>query len=244
MDIVRRLARDMFTSFPELDAHQRTNRQPTNMTNKMLDLGLVGLCVHLVMSMVPTFAFAADGRTLFTTCSACHGSSGEGNVSIGAPNIAGMPAWYTARQLANFSSDKRGTDKADTFGAQMRAAAMSVNSDEQRDALAKYIASLPGRAAKLNTNSNPAELVNGRNQFNAICSSCHGGSGRGNQALGAPGLVGLEISYAERQLRSFREGQRGAHPEDKWGAQMRVGASMLPNLKSGRDALMYAAGLK
>ena len=96
----------------------------------------------------------------------------------------------------------------------------------------------------MTTNSNPAELTNGRNQFNAICSSCHGGSARGNQTLGAPGLIGLDITYAERQLRAFREGQRGTHPDDKWGAQMRVGASMLPNLKSGRDALVYATGLK
>ena len=214
------------------------------MANKMLDLGLVRLCVHFVLLMMPTFALAADGKGLFSACSACHGSGGEGNVKIGAPNIAGMPAWYTARQLANFSSGKRGTDKADAFGVQMRAAAMSVNSDEQRDAVAKYIESLPSRAAKMNTNSNPADLVNGRNQFNAICSSCHGGSGRGNPTLGAPGLIGLEITYAERQLRAFREGRRGAHPEDKWGAQMKVGASMLPNLKSGRDALVYAAGLK
>ena len=200
--------------------------------------------VFTVMLMTPLLVLAADGKALFSTCSACHGAGGEGNVKVGAPNIAGMASWYTARQLANFSSGKRGTDKADAFGAQMRAASMAVNSDEQRDAVAKYIASLPSREAAATTSSKPADLANGRNQFNAICSSCHGGSGRGNLTLGAPGLIGLEITYAERQLRAFREGQRGAHPDDKWGAQMKVGASMLPNLKSGRDALVYAAGLK
>lgn len=214
------------------------------MANKMLDQGLVRLCVLCALLLMPSLALAADGKALFLTCSACHGSGGEGNVKIGAPNIAGMPSWYTERQLANFSSGKRGTDKADDFGAQMRAASVAVNSDEQRDAVAKYIESLPSRAANLNSKGNPADLTNGRNQFNAICSSCHGGTGRGNKALGAPSLVGLEITYAERQLRAFRGGQRGNHPNDKWGAQMKVGASMLPNLKSGRDALVYAAGLK
>src|SRR5215831_1673998 len=37
---------------------------------------------------------ASHGRELFATCAECHGPQGEGNSAIGAPNIAGMNAWY------------------------------------------------------------------------------------------------------------------------------------------------------
>lgn len=191
-----------------------------------------------------TSLLAADGKPLFVTCIACHGARGEGNAQIGAPNIAGMASWYLSKQLGNFASGKRGADKADRYGAQMREAVKVLASEDQRLAVAQYIANLPPQPMQSNWKVSPAELANGRNQFNAICSSCHGSVARGNPTLGAPGLIGLDSTYAERQLKAFREGQRGAHPEDKWGAQMRVGASMLPDMKSGHDALAYIATLK
>ncbi len=188
--------------------------------------------------------FAADGKALYARCSACHGLNGEGNQKLGAPNIGGMAHWYVVRQLENFSAGRRGVDKTDLFGAQMRIAAMAVTTDEQRQALATHIAALQRRPALAVAVSSPLDLTKGRNQFNAICGSCHGSAARGNPTLGAPNLIGLDTTYAERQLKAFREGQRGGHPDDKWGAQMRVGASMLPDLKSGRDALAYVATLK
>ena len=136
------------------------------MTNTKIFQGMARLLALATLVMMPPHVLAADGKALFSTCGACHGPGGEGNIMIGAPNIAGMAAWYSARQLANFSSGKRGSDKADAFGAQMRAAAMVVNSDEQREAVAKYVASLPSRAVTAAAAGNPADLANGRNQFN------------------------------------------------------------------------------
>ena len=188
---------------------------------------------------------APIGKTLFISCSACHGQAGEGNAAIGAPNIAGVDAWYLERQLSNFSSGIRGATPGDTFGAQMRGAVALLKSDAERSAVAAYIASLPKtKSAALAPVKAKADLANGSTQFNAICSSCHASHGRGNQALGAPNLVALDPVYMERQITAFRSGARGAHKDDKWGAQMRVGAGMLPDSKSVRDVIAYIGTLK
>lgn len=191
---------------------------------------------------------APVGKTLFISCSACHGQAAEGNIAIGAPNIAGADAWYLERQLSNFSSGIRGAAAGDTFGAQMRAAVALLKSDAERSAVATYIASLPKtKSPVLAPVKAKADLANGSTQFNAICSSCHGSHGHGNQALGAPNLVGLDSVYMERQINAFRSsgsGARGAHKDDKWGAQMRVGAGMLPDSKSVRDVVAFIGTLK
>ena len=67
------------------------------------------LCVLVVL--IPSFgtALAADGKALYNTCTACHGAKGEGNRALGAPNIAGMDAWYLSKQLENFTLGRRGS---------------------------------------------------------------------------------------------------------------------------------------
>jgi cbb3-type cytochrome c oxidase subunit III len=184
---------------------------------------------------------AANGKALFLSCSACHGQAGEGNAAIGAPNIAGADAWYLERQLSNFSSGLRGATPGDKFGAQMRGAVAFLKSDAERNAVANYVASLPKTKPSV---AAKADLANGSTQFNAICSSCHGSHGRGNQAMGAPNLLGIDPVYMERQINAFRSGARGALKDDKWGAQMRVGAGMLPDAKSVRDVVAHIATLK
>jgi cytochrome c oxidase subunit 2 len=59
------------------------------------------------------------------------------------------------------------------------------------------------------------------------CAACHGATGLGNAALQAPALVNLDADYLERQVRHFRDGIRGRHPEDRWGQQMSDQAALL-----------------
>ena len=47
------------------------------------------------------------GKTAYVTCTACHGAQGEGNKSLNAPKIAGLPDWYVARQLKSFKKGIR-----------------------------------------------------------------------------------------------------------------------------------------
>lgn len=61
----------------------------------------------------------------------------------------------------------------------------------------------------------------------ANCAPCHGEDGRGNQAVGAPAIAGLPLWYVEAQLRKFRDGSRGAHPDDIDGLKMRPMARTL-----------------
>ncbi len=52
------------------------------------------------------------------------------------------------------------------------------------------------------------------------CVQCHGAEGEGDQAIGAPSIAGLERWYVKRQLRGFKKGYRGFHPEDVAGKRM------------------------
>ena len=90
-------------------------------------------------------AFAADadhGKQLYATCAACHGPTGAGNEALGAPPIAGMPAWYTVRQLNNFKTGVRGANPKDTHGQQMAPMAKMLGTDDDVADVAAYIETL------------------------------------------------------------------------------------------------------
>ena len=75
------------------------------------------------------------------------------------------------------------------------------------------------------------------------CEPCHGKTGAGNQALGAPSIAGLPLWYLEAQLTNFRTGVRGAHPSDEEGHRMRPMARSL-NLEGDVSSVaQYVASL-
>lgn len=84
-----------------------------------------------------------NGRNYFNAiCSACHGSNGLGNETLGAPRLAGVEPKYLARQLAAFKSGRRGAQSGDRLGAQMRAiSAMLPDPRTEQDVIA-YATSL------------------------------------------------------------------------------------------------------
>lgn len=59
------------------------------------------------------------------------------------------------------------------------------------------------------------------------CTVCHGVQLMGNETLKAPRLSGMDQWYVARQLRGFRKGWRGSHPEDFSGMEMRPMAEAL-----------------
>ena len=59
----------------------------------------------------------------------------------------------------------------------------------------------------------------------------------------APRLAGASPQYLAAQFAAFKSGRRGAHPQDKGGAQMRAIVAMLPDARTEQDVLAYAAGL-
>jgi cytochrome c553 len=67
----------------------------------------------------------------------------------------------------------------------------------------------------------------GAGDYAAQCLSCHGTQGLGQEALQAPALTSLDSVYIARQLRHFRDGVRGAHPEDTHGSIMAASSAGL-----------------
>jgi cytochrome c oxidase subunit II len=82
------------------------------------------------------------GRSLYQTCSACHGVKGQGIWSTYAPRLANMSDWYMQRQLQNFRSGVRGSHEQDFYGSQMTSMAKVLADDEAIEDLLDYVRTL------------------------------------------------------------------------------------------------------
>jgi cytochrome c oxidase subunit 2 len=183
-------------------------------------------------SRAPTDAVA--GRNAFATCTACHGANGEGNPALNAPKLAGQPGWYLERQLRNFRHGIRGAEPGDAVAGQMRAIALTMDDAAIREVVA-HVATLPDEDPRATVQGNTAR---GR-QLYATCGYCHGARGEGVWTTNAPRLAGMNDWYLARQLRGFKGGLRGRHPEDHYGAQMALIGPTVPDDAAIDDLLAY-----
>jgi len=85
---------------------------------------------------------ADKGRTHYSTCAACHGVRGEGNIALGSPALTGLNDWYLVTQLRNFRDGTRGSHAGDTYGMQMRASTRLLPDDEAIQDVVTYISTL------------------------------------------------------------------------------------------------------
>lgn len=85
---------------------------------------------------------ASNGRQLFSTCAACHGTAGEGNKALNAPGLANRDGWYLYRQLKLFQSGYRGSHPEDIHGATMRTSALFLRNDQAVKDVVAYINTL------------------------------------------------------------------------------------------------------
>ena len=202
-----------------------------------------GLLLLITLACGPAAIAAGDiakGKTLYAICSACHGANGEGTTALNAPANAGQDPWYMTRQLKNFRAGIRGAHPQDAFGAQMRPMAMVLADDQAIADVVAYITSLdmpkPERTLE-------GDVEAGRQAYET-CIPCHGESGQGAQALDAPRLSNQHDWYIVRQLENFREGIRGGHQNDIYGAQMRIMSQMLETDKRVLDVTAYIATME
>jgi cytochrome c oxidase subunit 2 len=84
----------------------------------------------------------AKGKGHYTTCAACHGVDGKGNLALGSPDLTIPNDWYLVTQLKNFKSGARGSHPSDTYGMQMRASAGLLPDDDAINDVVAYINSL------------------------------------------------------------------------------------------------------
>ncbi len=167
-------------------------------------------------------AFVLSGSSVLASddyfaCSSCHGEKGEGVAAKNAPALAGLDRDYVRQQMSAFKEGRRGADPEDRFGVQMALIAAAYD-DATIDRLSVVIEGFPV-SEPANHNKPGGDVRRGRTLY-ALCSSCHGEKGEGSPMMGAPRIAGQEAAYFVRQLTNFRDGLRGAHPDDTAGAQM------------------------
>ncbi len=215
----------------------------------------LGACLppRLVVALLGLFALPAagcnnaaaseDGRTseqeLYQLCAQCHGTDGLGRESVGAPAIAGLPAWYVDAQLYKFERGFRGAHPDDTMGMKMRPMSLALPGPEDMKVVAQHVAQLP--KAKVKPTVVGGDPERGRVLF-APCVACHGPAAKGNATTKAPPLAGRQDWYLLTQLQHFKAGVRGADPKDETGSQMRPFAQALED-QDQKDVVAYIATL-
>ena len=75
------------------------------------------------------------------------------------------------------------------------------------------------------------------------CAKCHGDTGAGNQALGAPAIGGLPAWYVQAQLEGFQAGHRGYDPFDTTGIRMKSVSWVLDRIGDDSSVALHIATL-
>lgn len=199
------------------------------------------LSVFLASAIFVPWSQAAGIPAAASLCDSCHGLGGAGLVSMNAPRLAGLQAWYLERQLHDFKEGVRGGNPDDVYGAQMKAIAGTLESDAAIHEAAAYFASLqPGQSAPT---LKEGSIDRGRALY-SVCAACHGPSAQGMEATHAPRLRGAGDWYLLRQLRNFRAGIRGSDPKNPSAQGMRAIALGLPDEQALGDLAAYLASLQ
>ena len=87
-----------------------------------------------------------------------------------------------------------------------------------------------------------ADVAAGKAAY-AVCATCHGANGEGNQALNSPRLAGQEAWYIKRQLAAYKAGTRGTAAGDVPGIQMRPMAMTVATPAQEDNLIEYIATL-
>lgn len=182
-----------------------------------------------------------QGKVLFRQCILCHGENAQGDITLGAPALVNQDAWYLERQLANIAAGVRSEDPSDFFGKRMSPNAKALKGQQAREDEVAYIKSLPPTKTRGLIKGNAEK---GHEYYQMICGACHGPNAMGNKILNAPRLVGINDLYLKRQYLNFKDGIRGAHVNDKFGAQMAFIAQKLQGKNIAADVAVYIHSLQ
>lgn len=182
---------------------------------------------------------AAAGDSYQTHCAQCHGAEAQGNEALGAPNLSLLSEQYIKRQLQGFKEGWRSSD--DSYTQSMIAAIAPLDAPTLASATTA-IAALPDSSAAA-PSAEAGDEARGKDLYTAYCGACHGTNAVGNDALGAPNLLGLSGDYLKRQYLHFAEGRRGAHPDDRYGQQMARLSKALKDPQLIDDVTAYVVSL-
>ena len=169
-------------------------------------------------------AHAADGQKIFTqggaqpgatACFACHGADGMGMPAAGFPRLAGLPAGYLSKQLADFKSGSR-------VSPVMQPLATALTDDEIKS-VTDMLAAMPapktpvvGRTELPKNLGEKLALRGAWDRHIPECVMCHGPGGVGVGSAFPP-LAAQPASYLVAQLNAWRDGTRHNDPNDLMG---------------------------
>lgn len=182
---------------------------------------------------------AQAGAAQYAVCAACHGQQGEGLQALNAPKIAGQEAWYLRRQLESYKAGRRGVHEDDIFGRQMAPMAATLANDQAVENVIAHIQTFPDNPSPTTIDG---DVMAGQKIYN-VCAYCHGGDAQGIQAINAPRMAGMTDWYLANQLKNFRSGVRGAHPQDFYGKQMGFMGRNLQTDQQIYDVIAYIGTL-
>lgn len=177
-----------------------------------------------------TNAVTASAEHLYQPCLLCHSTK---EMQRG-PVLNGLPAWYVEDQIKKFRDGVRGSNSENRAAVLMAEATPRSLASEDISMLARHISSLPVPPHLKSVNG---DVESGRRLY-FMCAPCHGDRGQGNTAVKGPPLDVQEDWYLLDQLRKFKAGLRGDHPEDIEGQAMAGVMSALDD-RHLRDVVAY-----
>ena len=161
---------------------------------------------------------------------------------IKAPSIAGRPAWYVERQLANFRHGRRGMKSQDVQGALMASIA-KVLVPEQMKAVAEVVSKMPFVAPTQSVALKDPNVEEGRFIFMDRCAQCHRFNATGEMTFGSPPLIGLQDWYLLAQIGKFKNGWRGVDPTDPNGTKMQQSSGFIESEQAKHDVVAFILSL-
>lgn len=185
---------------------------------------IVSLVLGLgVLTQANAAGDAEAGKTKAATCAACHGVTGISAVDM-YPNLAGQHADYIAKQLKAFKDGSRqdpvmapmaaglsDQDMAD-LGAFFAAQPMNGGTSDaaaSTDSASETVAAAPAPASIVGNAASGKHLYENGDESRSIgaCIGCHGDKGN-SEVLIYPNLAKQHPEYIEKQLKSFKAGDR------------------------------------
>ena len=173
-----------------------------------------------------------DQKTL-NACLVCHSTK---EMQRG-PVLNGFPNWYLQNQLKKFQLGYRGKNPNNRSEQLMWVAMNKIKKDYEIVALADYFSK---KEPKPFIRVIQGNIDLGKILYVNRCASCHGSDAEGKREINSPPLNVQEDWFLLDQLRKYVKGQRGEHPEDKYGMIMKSSTADL-SLNDLRNIVAYIA---
>jgi cytochrome c553 len=184
---------------------------------------LILACLFLLISCngpisAPVDQLAPNQAAIINHCKTCHST----HEMQRGPLLEGLELWYMEEQLESYKAGIRGIHADDQSGQLMHAAVKDWSLDDLYTA-AKWFANQ--ERPKL-PNAVKGDILKGKALYKQVCFACHEHT-MGKFFTRSPDLYRLEDWYILSQLRNYKSGWRGTHPDDEHGQKMKAAIEAL-----------------